>query len=120
PAGCAGSGRAVATCLCAGAPAACGGRGADRDPGRRPPPLPPAGHRADHRGGAGVLKIPSSRRTPGTTTHGLAVFAGTLPRDLPHHKGWWLWVPASAGTTEYHSSRTLSSGSPLIASAARA
>src|SRR5205823_1399125 len=44
---------ALAARLRAGAPAAGRGRGADHDPGRRPPPVAPAGHRADSRGGGG-------------------------------------------------------------------
>jgi pimeloyl-ACP methyl ester carboxylesterase len=51
PAGRAGPGRAVAARLRAGASAAQRRRGVDHDPGRRPPPLAAAGHRAHHRGG---------------------------------------------------------------------
>ena len=53
PARRAGSRRAMAARLRAGAPAAGRRRGADHDPGRRSSPVAAAGHRADHRGGGG-------------------------------------------------------------------
>ena len=52
--------RAMAACLRADAPAAQRRRGADHDPGRRPPPVAPAGHRAHHRGGEGVFSSPAA------------------------------------------------------------
>ena len=62
PAGCEGSGRALAACVRTDLAAAERRRGADADPGRRSPPVAAAGHRAADLRRSGVLILFRHRR----------------------------------------------------------